>query len=143
MDINSNWEQISPRSSWKSGLIFSFTNKLNFFSPFVFKNSVCTIFILWKQGRFTKPFQASSIWYQLKDLVFIKWKILIQKWIYFCKKYFVKMHVHENSPSEMALSHCVKMSKIVSDTRLRLVSSLLAGFVLSLFFSAYDHMALM
>ena len=31
--------------------------------------------ILWKQGLFfTKPFQASPCWHQLKDHLFIKWK---------------------------------------------------------------------
>ena len=39
-----------------------------------FLNSVSKIFILWKQGPFTKPFKASPSWHQLKDLVFIKMK---------------------------------------------------------------------
>ena len=53
------------------------------------QNSVCTIFILWEQGLSTKPFQASSSWHQLKDLVSIKWKTLFQKWVDFSwtKKY--------------------------------------------------------
>ena len=41
------------------------------------------MFILWKQGLFTKLFQANPSWHQLKDLVFIKWKTLFQKWIDF------------------------------------------------------------
>ena len=43
--------------------------------------SFCTIFIFWKQGPFTKPFQAYPSWHQVKDLVFIKWKTLFQKWM--------------------------------------------------------------
>jgi hypothetical protein len=37
------------------------------------------IFTLWKQIRFTKPFQASPYWHQLKYLVFMKWKNTVSK----------------------------------------------------------------
>ena len=48
---------------------------------------VCTIFSLWKQGTFRKPFQTKPRWHQLKYLVFINWTTLFKnEWI------LVKMH---------------------------------------------------
>ena len=41
-----------------------------------FQNGVFFFFNLWKQGTFTKHFQASSSWHQLKCLVLIKWRTL-------------------------------------------------------------------
>ena len=39
--------------------------------------------LIWKQGPSTKHFETSPSWHQQKDLVFIKWKRLFQKWMDF------------------------------------------------------------
>ena len=64
-------------------------------SPFIFKTVLAqsSLFSLWKQSTFTKPFEVKPSWHQLKYLAFMNWttQAIIGDWNFSTNLYYVCM----------------------------------------------------